>query len=80
MGISRFKELFRACGARGYFARRRDLLDFVSDGPLSFNSERKGGKNASKNYVFAFPRRAVAICKFAALSHAFTEPLCCRAV
>ena len=31
---------------------------FVSDGPLSFNSERKGGKNASKNYVFAFPQRA----------------------
>ena len=33
----------------------RDLLVFVSDGPLSFNSERKGGKNAGKNYVFAFP-------------------------
>ena len=36
-----------------------DFLFFVSDGPLSFNSERKGGKNASKNYVFAFPQRAV---------------------
>ena len=35
------------------------FLFFVSDGPLSFNSERKGGKNASKNYVFAFPQRAI---------------------
>ena len=43
--------MFRASG--------RDLLVFVSDGPLSFNSERKGGKNASKNYVFAFPQRAI---------------------
>ena len=27
---------------------------FVSDGPISFNSERNGGKNAGKNCVFAF--------------------------
>ena len=53
---------------------------FASGGPISFNSERNGGKNAGKNYVFAFPRRAVAICKFAALSHAFTEPGRCRVV
>ena len=39
--------VFRAC--------ERDLLVFVSDGPISFNSERNGGKNAGKNYVFAFP-------------------------
>ena len=53
------KERFRA-PARGMFrASGRDLLVYVSDGPLSFNSERKGGKNASKNYVFAFPQRAI---------------------
>ena len=49
---------------RGCFALRRDLLlpvaagvfsFFVSDGPISFNSERNGGKNAGKNCVFAFP-------------------------
>ena len=49
---------------QGGFALRRDLLlplaagvfsFFVSDGPISFNSERNGGKNAGKNCVFAFP-------------------------
>ena len=28
---------------------------FASGGPISFNSERNGGKNAGKNCVFAFP-------------------------
>ena len=46
-------------GAGIFRVSGRDLLVFVSDGPLSFNSERKGGKNASKNYVFAFPQRAI---------------------
>ena len=46
-----WEDFFRAC--------ERKLLVFVSDGPLSFNSERKGGKNASKNCVFAFPQRAM---------------------
>ena len=32
-----------------------DISLFVSDGPISFNSERNGGKNAGKNCVFAFP-------------------------
>ena len=49
---------------QGCFALRSDLLlpaaagvfsFFVSDGPISFNSERNGGKNAGKNCVFAFP-------------------------
>ena len=59
------RELFRGSDRRrGFFALRSDLLlpvaagvfsFFVSDGPISFNSERNGGKNAGKNYVFAFP-------------------------
>ena len=36
-----------------------DISLFVSDGPISFNSERNGGKNAGKNCVFAFPQRAM---------------------
>ena len=58
-------ELFRGSArGRGFFALRSDLLlpvaagvfsFFVSDGPISFNSERNGGKNAGKNCVFAFP-------------------------
>ena len=59
------RELFRGSDRRrGFFALRSDLLlpaaagvfsFFVSDGPISFNSERNGGKNAGKNCVFAFP-------------------------
>ena len=51
-----FLGVFRACEREGIFrGSDREVLVFVSDGPLSFNSERKGGKNAGKNYVFAFP-------------------------
>ena len=31
---------------------------FVSDGPISSNSGRNGGKNAGRNYVSALPQRA----------------------
>ena len=58
-------ELFRGSvrRRRGFALRREVLLPaaagvfsfFVSDGPISFNSERNGGKNAGKNCVFAFP-------------------------
>ena len=33
---------------------------FVSDGPISSNSGRNGGKNAGRNYVSALPQRAMA--------------------
>ena len=59
------RELFRGSARRrrGFALRREVLLPaaagvfsfFVSDGPISFNSERNGGKNAGKNCVFAFP-------------------------
>ena len=59
------RELFRGSDRRrrGFALRREVLLPaaagvfsfFVSDGPISFNSERNGGKNAGKNCVFAFP-------------------------
>ena len=32
---------------------------FVSDGPISSNSGRNGGKNAGRNYVSALPQRAI---------------------
>ncbi len=58
-------KLFRGSARRrrGFALRREVLLPaaagvfsfFVSDGPISFNSERNGGKNAGKNCVFAFP-------------------------
>ena len=40
--------------ARECFALRSDLLVFVSDGPISFNSERNGGKNAGKTTFLHF--------------------------
>ena len=37
---------------------------FVSDGPISSNSGRNGGKNASRNCVSALPQRATVGCDF----------------
>ena len=37
---------------------------FVSDGPISSNSGRNGGKNAGRNYVSALPQRATVGCDF----------------
>ena len=34
---------------------------FVSDGPISSNSGRNGGKNADRNYVSALPQRAMPV-------------------
>ena len=34
---------------------------FVSDGPISSNSGRNGGKNAGRNYVSALPQRAMPV-------------------
>ena len=72
---------FRVSGREVLLPVAADVfIFFASGGPISFNSERNGGKNAGKNCVFAFPQRAMAICKFAALYRTFTEPLCCRTV
>ena len=45
------------------FAPRRERF-FVSDGPISSNSGRNGGKNAGRNYVSALPQRAILSCDF----------------
>ena len=37
---------------------------FVSDGPISSNSGRNGGKNAGRNCVSALPQRATVGCDF----------------
>ena len=37
---------------------------FVSDGPISSNSGRNGGKNAGRNCVSALPQRATVSCDF----------------
>ena len=44
------------------------LFAFASGGHLSFNSERKVRKNATKTYGFGFPRRAMRCRKFALCS------------
>ena len=62
---------------RGYFAPRRGnvsptgiisrpgaSVSFVSDGPISSNSGRNGGKNAGRNCVSALPQRATVGCDF----------------
>ena len=42
------------------FAPRRERF-FVSDGPISSNSGRNGGKNAGRNCVSALPQRAMPV-------------------
>ena len=49
--------------AAGYFAPRASVV-FVSDGPISSNSGRNGGKNAGRNCVSALPQRATVGCDF----------------
>ena len=39
-------------------------VSFVSDGPISSNSGRNGGKNAGRNCVSALPQRATVGCDF----------------
>ena len=48
-----------AAGAAGYFAPPRASVSFVSNGPISSNSGRNGGKNAGRNCVSALPQRAI---------------------
>ena len=52
-----------AAGA-GAFSRPGASVSFVSDGPISSNSGRNGGKNAGRNCVSALPQRATVGCDF----------------
>ena len=51
-------------GAHTGVAIRSPLFTFASGGHLSFNSERKVRKNATKTYGFGFPQRAAPCRKF----------------
>ena len=48
--------------ASGAISRHGASVSFVSDGPISSNSGRNGGKNAGRNYVSAHPQRAIPAC------------------
>ena len=45
----------------GAISRPGASVSFVSDGPISSNSGRNGGKNAGRNYVSALPQRAMPV-------------------
>ena len=46
----------------GIVSRPGASVSFVSDGPISSNSGRNGGKNAGRNCVSALPQRAIPAC------------------
>ena len=48
----------------GAISRPGASVSFVSDGPISSNSGRNGGKNAGRNCVSALPQRATVGCDF----------------
>ena len=48
----------------GIISRPGASASFVSDGPISSNSGRNGGKNAGRNCVSALPQRATVGCDF----------------
>ena len=48
----------------GVISRPGASAFFVSDGPISSNSGRNGGKNAGRNCVSALPQRATVGCDF----------------
>ena len=50
-----------AAPARRRGGAPRASVSFVSDGPISSNSGRNGGKNAGRNYVSALPQRAMPV-------------------
>ena len=53
-----------AAAGAGAISRPGASAFFVSDGPISSNSGRNGGKNAGRNYVSALPQRATVGCDF----------------
>ena len=52
--------LLSAAAAQRAISRPGASAFFVSDGPISSNSGRNGGKNAGRNCVSALPQRAMA--------------------
>ena len=50
-----------AVSGAGAISRPGASVSFVSDGPISSNSGRNGGKNAGRNYVSALPQRAMPV-------------------
>ena len=52
--------LLSAAAGAGAISRPGASAFFVSDGPISSNSGRNGGKNAGRNCVSALPQRATA--------------------
>ena len=55
---------WRGEAVTGIVSRPGASAFFVSDGPISSNSGRNGGKNAGRNYVSALPQRATVGCDF----------------
>ena len=51
----------RPAAASGAISRPGASALFVSDGPISSNSGRNGGKNTGRNYVSALPQRATPV-------------------
>ena len=51
----------RPAAASGAISPPRASASFVSDGPISSNSGRNGGKNAGRNCVSALPQRAMPV-------------------
>ena len=51
----------RPAAASGAISRPGASALFVSDGPISSNSGRNGGKNAGRNCVSALPQRAIPV-------------------
>ena len=56
--------LLSAAAAQRAISRPGASVSFVSDGPISSNSGRNGGKNAGRNCVSALPQRATVGCDF----------------
>ena len=56
---------------------RNPFLRVASGGHLSFNSERKVRKNATKTYGFGFPQRAAPCRKLAYVPRVIGFPVCC---
>ena len=53
--------LLSAAAAQRAISRPGASVSFVSDGPISSNSGRNGGKNAGRNCVSALPQRAIPV-------------------
>ena len=56
--------ILTAVSGAGIVSRPGASAFFVSDGPISSNSGRNGGKNAGRNCVSALPQRATVGCDF----------------